>query len=251
MRLAFDFAGPVGVGRPVAFVHGFTQTGRSWLPVAERLRDVESTLIDAPGHGSSGDIVADLRTGADMIASTMRRGDLVGYSMGARFALHTALQHPEQVSTLVLVSGTPGIENDTERAARRAADEALADRIESMALVDFLEEWLANPMFSGLTEATRNIADRMRNFPGGLASSLRHAGTGTQEPLWDRLHELRCPVLVVCGAADTKFRGIGERMHSMIPGSTFIVVEEAGHTVHLEQTDRFVGTLLDWFSTHH
>jgi len=63
-------------------------------------------------------------------ASTGERFALVGYSMGGRLALHTALAMPERVSRLVLVSTGAGIEDPAARAARRTADETLAESIE-------------------------------------------------------------------------------------------------------------------------
>ena len=50
----------------------------------------------------------------------------------------------------------------------------------------------------------------------GLASSLRLAGTGTQEPLWDRLGELTMPVLVVSGGLDERFTGAAHRLSDAI-----------------------------------
>ena len=248
MSLSFELTGAIGSGQRVAFLHGFTQTGRSWLPVTDGLPSFESMLIDAPGHGGSAEVKADLPAGADLVAATMKRGTLVGYSMGARFALHTVLRAPDTVDSLVLVSGTPGIEDETERAARRRADDALADRIESIPLADFLDEWLANPMFDGLDHESRNMADRLRNTPAGLASSLRLAGTGTQQPLWDRLDAIKCPVLIVCGSRDPKFVDIARRMKDRIASSEIVEIEDSGHTVHLEQTARFTVLLTEWLS---
>ena len=249
VRIGYYRYGPED-GRPVTFVHGFTQSGQSWLPIVEGLADVSATLVNAPGHRRSEGIDADLPTCGDLIADVMPEGALVGYSMGARMALHTVLQHPGLATSLVLVSGTPGIEDDAERATRRTADNTLADRIEKMDIADFIDEWLANPMFAGLTDEQRNVPDRLMNTPAGLASSLRHAGTGTQTPLWDRLHEITCPVLIVCGGNDAKFVAIGERMHAEIAGSTCVVVPGAGHTVHLEKPGEFTRILSAWISAH-
>lgn len=233
---------------PLTLLHGFTQSGQSWLPIVERMPDRRFILVNAPGHRRSEQFRTDLTATGDLIADVMDHGVLVGYSMGARMALHTVLQHPSKVSALVLVSGTPGIEDDTERAQRRAADNALADHIESTPLEQFIDEWLANPMFAGLTEDQRDVRDRLMNTPAGLASSLRMAGTGTQIPLWDRLHEITCPVLIVCGEKDEKFTEIGRRMHGAILGSRLVVVPGAGHTVHLEKPDEFARLLESWLS---
>lgn len=238
-----------GSGRDVSFVHGFTQTRTSWMPVVRRLEGFRCTLIDAPGHGGSSDGTRSLpEAGAD-IAETMQVGGLVGYSMGARMALHAALLHPQRVTSLVLVSGTPGLESEEERHARRAADEALADRIESVGVPSFIDEWLANPMFAGLTPGTSMRTERLANTASGLADSLRHCGTGTQQNLWPQLTRLAMPVLIICGSDDAKFAAIARRMHEALSSSEFHEIQGAGHTVHLEQTEEFVSVLGRWLST--
>ena len=234
---------------PVTFLHGFTQTCDSWSPVLARLQGVQATLVDAPGHGSNAQHTLGLRETARAIAEVMPRGVLVGYSMGARMALHVALAAPEIVRALVLVSGTPGVEDEAERRARRAADDALADRIEEIGSARFVDEWLANPMFSALPEEHAQRPARAANPAAGLAGSLRSAGTGTQENLWPRLGEVTCPVLVVTGSLDAKFAAIGERMASAFPHAELRCIPGAGHTVHLEKVDDFCSVLSDWIST--
>ena len=64
-------------GRPWSLVHGFTQTRRSWRPIAERLApDHHFTLVDAPGHGGSAEVRADLWQGAALLGQTGRTGRL-------------------------------------------------------------------------------------------------------------------------------------------------------------------------------
>ena len=239
-----------GSGRDVTFVHGFTQTRTSWLPVVARLTGVRATLIDAPGHGGSVDSSRSLPETGDDIGDTIPIGVLVGYSMGARMALHTALSRPDRVTGLVLVSGTPGIEDEGERSARRKSDEALADRIETIGVPAFIDEWLANPMFAGLTAEMAMRPARLSNTAEGLAGSLRNCGTGTQENLWPRLRELTMPVLVVCGADDAKFAAIASRMNGDVAGSELVSVPDAGHTVHLEKTGEFARVLQEWLVRH-
>lgn len=207
------------------------------------LPDWRSLAIDAPGHGDSRNGKRNLVECGNDIAESMELGCLVGYSMGARMSLHTALQHPEMVNQLVLISGTAGISDANERQARIDSDENLADHIEDVGVAVFIEEWLANPMFRGLSQEKAQIPERVRNSSEGLANSLRFAGTGTQQPLWDRLHELQMPVLLVAGQRDAKFVQLAERMHQLIPSSSLHIIEESGHTVHLENHDEFVKVL--------
>jgi 2-succinyl-6-hydroxy-2,4-cyclohexadiene-1-carboxylate synthase len=238
----------VGSGPTLALVHGFTQTRRCWGPVADDLaRDHELVLIDAPGHGRSAGVEADLATGGDLIADAGGRSTYVGYSMGGRFALHTALDRPEVVERLVLIGATAGLEDADERDARVADDEARATHIETVGVASFVDEWLALPLFAGLDGAAACRVERLENTPEGLAGSLRRAGTGTQVPTWDRLATLDMPVLVVAGTLDTKFTALGRRMVEYIgPNAEFLGIDGAGHTAHLEQPSRFVGELRAW-----
>lgn len=233
----------------LVFVHGFTQTARSWDPIRARIGDrADVVAVDAPGHGSAADVVADLWRAAELVVTAGGRAVYVGYSMGARICLHAAVAHPDAVEGLVLVSGTAGIDDPAERAARRDADEFLARAIERDGVDVFLDRWLSQPLFASLPGSARQLEDRRRNTAVGLASSLRHAGTGTQEPLWDRLAELSMPVLLVAGALDAKFVGLAERVHALIPGAELAVVTGAGHTVHLERPDAFVDVLTAWLA---
>ncbi|WP_051062786.1 alpha/beta fold hydrolase [Ilumatobacter nonamiensis] len=222
----------------VVLAHGFTQTARSWADIEARLHEstpgVVTQAIDLPGHGRAGDVHTDLWGAADHLVRQGGAGTYVGYSMGGRVSLHAALAHPELVERLVLIGATAGIDDADERAARRASDERLAERVEQIGVEKFIDEWLANPLFAGLDEESAMRSDRLRNSAAGLASSLRTTGTGTQDPLWSRLGEVRCPTLVLVGEHDSKFRSLGERLTSGIDDSRLIVIEDAGHSVHLE-----------------
>jgi 2-succinyl-6-hydroxy-2,4-cyclohexadiene-1-carboxylate synthase len=200
--------------------------------------------LDAPGHGNNTNGVRSLPQYADDIAAAMQPGILIGYSMGARMALHVALQHPRMVSQLVLISGTPGLKTDSEREARQKSDNELADRIDKIGTDAFIDEWLALPIFSGLSTDTNQRSDRLRNTAKGLSDSLRCAGTGTQESQWPNLKQLSMPVHLIVGELDEKFTAIAREMKPLISMSEMTVVENAGHTVHLENPVT-TGHLLD------
>lgn len=224
----------------ITFAHGFTQTARSWDPIRTMLHDrgiANTTAVDLPGHGAASEVRADLWGAADHLVAAGGHGTYVGYSMGGRVCLHAALAHPDSITTLVLIGATAGIDDSIGRDTRRSADEVLADRIESIGVEAFVDQWLTNPLFAGLTPAKSQRDDRLRNDAAGLASSLRLAGTGTQEPLWDRLAEINSPVLLLVGEHDDKFRAIADRLADALPHARVQVIANAGHSVHLEQPD--------------
>jgi 2-succinyl-6-hydroxy-2,4-cyclohexadiene-1-carboxylate synthase len=231
--------------------HGFTQSAQSWATfqrlLESRLPGAATIAVDLPGHGDAAPPAdLDLWASADRLADQGGPGVYVGYSMGGRVALHTALARPEVVERLVLIGATAGIDDPDERAARRAADERLADHIEAVGVPTFIDEWLAIPLFAGLTDATALREDRLRNTPAGLAASLRATGTGTQTPLWDRLGEIECPVLVLVGEHDAKFTGLGRRLVDGLHRAELVVIPGAGHSVHLEQPDATVDAIVTW-----
>lgn len=237
-----------GTGPRVVLLHGFGQTARCWGPLAPALaRGHEVLRLDAPGHGASGEVAADLPTTGRWMAATGGPAVYLGYSMGARMALHVATEAPEVVRGLVLLGGTPGIEDDAARAERHGADRALAARIRAEGVPAFVERWLARPMFAGLPPEGRFVHERLRNSAEGLASSLELAGTGAQVPLWHRLAGIDVPVLAVAGADDAPYAVLARRTAAAIgPNATSAVVTGAGHSAHLEQPHRFAALVLRW-----
>lgn len=194
--------------------------------------------LDLPGHGEAGSPDAPITFDscvAAVLDASPERFVLCGYSMGGRIALHVALAAPERVSRLVLVSCSPGIEDDAERAARRAADRRLADELESIPLDRFIERWRAQPLFAADPPEAQELAraDQRRNDPRALAAAIRGIGTGEMAPLWSRLGELAMPGTVIVGERDAKFRALGARMAQQLLLGRLVVVE-GGHVLPLE-----------------
>lgn len=233
----------------VVLVHGFTQTGASWSGIADALAAQHEVLCpDVAGHGRKAHVRADLLEAARLLGAQGGRAAYVGYSMGGRLLLHLALDRPELVRALVLVGATGGIDDPEDRAERRRADERLALHVETIGAAAFLEEWLAQPLFANLPPDARGGRS---GDAGGMAASLRLAGTGTQRPLWLRLGELAMPVLVVAGEHDAKFRALGERIVGAVGTNAALAsVPGAGHAAHLEQPEAFLQLVAPWLAAH-
>ena len=244
-----------GSGPPLVLLHGFTGSARAWEEIRPGLSDVAQIIaIDVIGHGRSTAPREAARyslewCSRDLVALLdglrLERADVLGYSMGGRVALHLAVTAPSRVSTLILESASPGIEDDAERGRRRASDDALAQRIIDNGVEAFVAEWENVPLLAlqpHVPQAVRQRqhALRLQNTATGLANSLRGMGAGQQQPLWATLGDLVLPVHLLVGAQDPRYVSAAQRMSRLLPHSRLTVVEAAGHTVHVDQPDTFL-----------
>ena len=208
-------------------VPGFTQTAASWDGVRAALPPgTDATSIDVP-------LGLDFVATAAAIGAAGGCGEYAGYSMGGRLCLRLALDRPDLVERLVLISASTGIADTGERSARRQADDALADEIEHIGAEAFLRRWLAQPMFATVPSDAPGLAERAAFTAAQLAQELRDLGTGVQAPLWDRLGALAMPVTIVTGTLDAKFDTIGDAMAERIPNVVRVRIE-GGHALPLE-----------------
>lgn len=247
---------------PILLLHGFTGAASTWSELLPELGARRRVIaLSLHGHGGSDApddaaryaaprAAADALEVLDMLG--IARVALLGYSMGARVALHTALAAPERVAALVLESGSPGISDDAERARRRAADEALAADIERGGVEAFVDRWERLPLWASqrqLSAPTRERlrAQRLAGSARGLANSLRGLGAGATAPVHGRMGELaNVPTLLICGALDEKYVELAREMSDVLPRSTLHVVEGAGHAVHLERPRELLGAVEDF-----
>jgi len=211
-------------------IPGFAQTAGAWRAVIDVLDDAEGLEIPVAG---------DFAATAGALADG-RAGVWGGYSLGGRLALQIAIDQPDQVSALILVSTTPGLVDSAEREERNRRDRELADWVEAHTVEEFLDRWLVQPVFGG--------ADRPRDHRLGssaqIAQQLRTLGPGVHPPLWGQLRSLEMPVAIVAGAEDAKYLAIAEAMATEIGATAELhIVPGAGHQL-LEQAPRTVQTLL-------
>lgn len=255
----------VGDGPPLLMLHGFTGSLENWRSHAEMLSEHYQVLtVDLPGHGRT-DAPDDpvrycMEWVADELTTLLRRiylgiqpVHLLGYSMGARLALYMAHEYPDYVRSLILESGSPGLATVDEQQTRVRSDEARAERIKRDGVAAFIGYWEHIPLFASQQNLPADVRlrlreQRLRNRPQGLANSLRGMGTGVQPSLWNRLGELNIPVLLMAGALDTKFVGIGQQMYDRIPNAQLVIVPGVGHTIHLEAPAVFQAQILEFLS---
>ena len=250
-----------GFGTPLLLLHGFTGAGPSWADHIDAFAVRARVLApDLPGHGGTPPTTTlwgmTVEATADALATWLADQHalpavVLGYSMGARIALRLAVAHPAAVVALILESPPAGIADPELRAARRDADEALAGRIERDGIDDFVTTWEQSAVFA--THAAlqpellaRQRAIRLANDPAGLAASLRAAGQGAMEPLGDLLGAVTAPTLVIGGVLDPVGRTRAEEVAAGIPGARLELLDDVGHTPHLEAPSAFRRLVLDF-----
>jgi 2-succinyl-6-hydroxy-2,4-cyclohexadiene-1-carboxylate synthase len=238
-----------GAGPAVLLLHGFTGSGAEWEPFLPALQRATTTVTaDLLGHGGS-DGPSDParhaleRQAADLAAILLRLElapvHVVGYSFGARVALRLALDAPEAVRSLVLVSPSAGIADEAERAARRAADERLARLLETDGIDAFVRHWEALPLFAPERHLPSEVrarlhAARLANDPAALAASLRGAGQGVMAPLHGVLGQLGVPVTLLAGALDPLGTDRARAVAAAIARARLEIVAGAGHAPQRE-----------------
>ncbi|MCT2535850.1 2-succinyl-6-hydroxy-2,4-cyclohexadiene-1-carboxylate synthase [Aquibacillus koreensis] len=240
-----------GNGNPIVLFHGFTGSSHTWDAFVESWKsDNRLILVDLPGHGkteltdpvSMEEFCKDISQLLEKLS--LPSAHFIGYSLGGRAALSFAMLYPEKVESLILESGSPGLQEVNEQVARQAKDEALALRLEKEGIEAFVRYWENIPLFESqkkLPEHHRQLIrqERLNQSEKGLAASLRGMGTGAQPSWWDQLPSLSVNVLLVVGQLDEKFIRIATKMAENLRYSHVKVISDAGHAVHVEQFEKF------------
>ncbi|TYS27172.1 2-succinyl-6-hydroxy-2,4-cyclohexadiene-1-carboxylate synthase [Bacillus pumilus] len=243
-------------------LHGFTGSADSWSFLNAYMKNTRLIQVSLLGHGKT-DSPANVRRYAmsqqlaDLVEILnqlkLHKVNILGYSMGGRIALSFASRYPDRVNKLILESASPGLLTFPERMARIKHDHQLAQKLRHEGLVKFIDFWESIPLFASQktlsAETQAQLREgRLKADPLGLARSLEGIGTGSQPSVWKALKHMNLPVLLICGTLDEKFCKIAKRMQQELEGSQYILAEQAGHTVHVEQP-HFFGKIVSEFIT--
>ena len=230
------------------FVHGWAASKSQWDRVLDALpAEHEAVAIDLPGHGERPD-PPDYSVGtlaADVLAETAKRGlgrfDLVGHSLGATVALQAALDAPDRVRRLVLVSvpkpsdirlrsvplavpGFGGLAAATLRAWYRTA-------------AGLLDAGHSGPFSSTLLQAALGATTSVR----GIRESVLELPNA---PVYRHLEAVRAPVLVVTSRFDVQTpAAASRRIAGRLPNARYVQLPTIGHHPMHSSFDAFMAEL--------
>lgn len=231
-----------GRGPAIVFVHGFCQSSAYWAPSLARVAQngAHGLAPDLPGFGMSAHEPGPhtMEGYADALARFLSgrgldRVVLVGGSMGGVVAQHFTLRHPQRVERLLLVA-TGAVTADPVRALSKAAELEAA----------FWDENTVHPIVNGFFHRRPAPPDLAKyreialqaSQPAAVSAARSNANSRTLEVL----HKIDVPTHIIQGRHDrARTPEHGAIMQERINGSHLTVIEEAGHTPHLEQPERF------------
>ncbi|SDC52142.1 Pimeloyl-ACP methyl ester carboxylesterase [Sphingomonas sp. YR710] len=231
-----------GAGHCAILVHGMggdlhgwdrlwplLDAGRRWLRYD--LRDFGRSTARSDAAFTHVDDLAEL-----LDALAIDRCDLVGASMGGGVALRFALDHPDRVGRLVLIS--PQIAGWEWSEGWQARWEPMLEAARAGRMEEAKRLWWLHPMFDTIRE--RDAADDLRReiarFAGRQWLRDNHA---LVMPDIERLHTLRPATLLLTGEADmAEFQLMADIIESSSSQVRRIVIPGRGHLLHLEAPER-------------
>lgn len=231
------------VGHRVVAIHGFLGLAADW----ESFTDFEAFDL-WPGvlHFANAENAFQAWTDRFNARVGSDRPVLIGYSLGARLAMHAAIAAPEKFSGVVFVSGHPGLTDAKERSARLERDAEWAERFRHEDWKSVVGAWNAQAVLkpaAGSHALDRREADFDREV---LALAMTRWSLGRQDDLRSDLRALEIPVLFLTGGDDKKFTSVIEDLgtperHQVISG--------AGHRLPWDRPREFFAVVDDFLAS--
>jgi len=227
----------VSRGESLLFIHGAGSNGNTWHRQLAAFGDAHSPLaFDFPGHGRSGgtESLKSIDAYRDCLAAFMdalhlRPSVLIGRSMGGAVAMAYALTHPQRVRGLVLVA----------TAARFDLPQTMLDTWQHV-MLGRAQQPFSTDAFSPQTDFAVMREAWMEQVKTDPRVRYYDFVACNSFDFTDRLGALNVPTLIIAGR-DDRFTPLerSEVLHRGIPGSTLVILDNAGHTQPAEKPAEF------------
>ncbi|MHA7985058.1 alpha/beta fold hydrolase [Rathayibacter sp. CAU 1779] len=260
-ELYYEAEGPASA-ESVLLIHAGCATLRMWDPLVPVLaRDHYVVRFDTRGYGQTrtDDVKFTDRADARDVLEHLgvARATVVGASRGGRVALDLALESPEVVAGVATVgsgpSGFPDTElTDEEDAAFDALDDAYEDADwERMTRLE-TALWVVGPrrdestLDPGFVETAYGL-----NRPNIVHRAEAPISVPLEPPAYDRIADLRMPVLATVGEFDLSFELASQAfLVDAVPGAEGYIFSDTAHLSSVEHPDEFNAVLTGWLAKH-
>ncbi len=227
----------IGSGYPLLMINGFASTMDTWNPPLLAMLAVHFQVIifdhRGTGYSSISDKPFSIPLFADDTLSLMDTlgifsAHILGLSMGASIAQELVLKKPEVVDRLILIAGTFG--GDRAERMQRETWGTLTDK--SGSPVD-LADRMFSVLFPGDWLATHDpwqYCPEVHEVTSAESAGRQAAAFARWPGSDDRLHGIRCPVMVITGTEDVIIpTKNSDLLAERIPGARLVLVPDAGH----------------------
>ncbi|MGD0624229.1 MAG: alpha/beta fold hydrolase [Thermodesulfobacteriota bacterium] len=246
-----------GSGFPLVLIHGLNGDLTAWgLVMPELAKHYRTLALDVRGHGHSGkpDQPYSIQQFSDDLQEFLQRlqvpkAHILGLSMGGAIAQQFALDYPEKVRSLVLVSTFSYVDEKAFQAFSRLRkslqSEGYPAFFDEVVKLAFTPQYIAaNPgPIAELKEKRIKI-----NSPVAIG---RATDACLAFHLKEEISKIALPTLIVSGKEDI-FTPIhlAEQIHHSIRGSEWKILEGAGHNLYIEKPSQMVQVVLEFLSRH-
>jgi 3-oxoadipate enol-lactonase len=224
---------------PIVFLHGVGSDKSVWRPQLDQFSSMRRTVaFDYPGYGDS-DPAPEGTTRedyAEAVLSGMRdlgiaRAHICGLSLGGVVAIALHAADPDACASLILAD-TFAVHPDGQAIYDRSVAASEDMRALAEGRVDVL---LAQPAAPAVR--TEVVGTMAKIHPAAFRIGAEAVWLADQR---DRVHEIRVPTLVICGAQDhVTSPALSHELTRLIPGARFEQIEGAGHLTNLEKPEEF------------
>ncbi len=250
-----------GEGEPLLLIMGFGMPGRAWLPRIPRFGGFKVISYDNRGTGESDKpdqpvySIAEMAddAGALLRALDIPRIKICGFSMGGMIAQEFALRHPEQVIKAVFGCTTAGgasaqMENPGGGDPLRMASFKLLATDPDRAYEELLPMLHPAELLAVRPELRHDMLDAIKTAPPTpVETYVRHWAGIVGFNAYDRLPQLRCPVLIVHGDQDIGTPIENARiLKSRIPHAEFLLAPGAGHGLETAEPNWVTDRIAAW-----
>ena len=229
--------------------------GRGRFVIRYDQRDTGRSTTNEPGRPAY--TAGDLRTDAVAVLDAYRLAGahLVGVSAGGALVQLLALDVPDRVWSLVLISTSPAVPGDRNLPGPTAAfgefvGSATVDWADAQSVVEYLAAYarvLAGEERPFDEAEAREFVERDVARADDVAALQNHDLLEHDDWAGGPLSSIRAPTLVIHGTADPMFPlPHGHALAGEIPTARLVVLEGAGHGLERADWD----TVIDEIATH-
>lgn len=272
IRQHYYRTGGDGIKPAVLLLHGFSESGLTWLRVAKKLeKEYDAIMVDARGHGHSEGIAKGYSpnilvedAAAFIRALKLDRPRVIGFSMGGGTALGLAAAYPELIRSFIYEGWTD--------------QSKLQDAASSEGYQIWFKSWIAWLEKMKTTDHTERLALTLPQVSMFMAGSVwpEEEYVPTAEAyaqfdldlakysinLWSQEHQINadellkrvtCPALIMKHDFEFPMPGVQPRFREVPSGQPNVRIvhfEKTGHMIHRVAFDQFMGLVIEFFKEH-